>query len=227
MPTRSTSRTASNAKTRRPQAERNPSASRAGPTGASRAAPRKKAPSGAPKVVPRNASLAVELLMTDHREVEALFKAYAREESEQGRRSVATRICAALALHAQVEEQLFYPFVREQIAATDLVDEAEVEHGSLKDLIAQIQDSQNVDEKFDARIHVLKEYVQHHVKEEENEIFPKLKNMKPDLDELGQEMHQLKQSLEAEMAEPGEPDPEAIRRQTSGVPVLERPREQR
>jgi hemerythrin superfamily protein len=224
MPTRSTPRAASGAKPRSRSTGRTVSKLRAGEASSPA---RKKTPANTLKPVPRNASLAVELLMTDHREVEALFKAYAREESEQGRRGVATSICAALALHAQVEEQLFYPFVREQIAATGLVDEAEVEHRSLKDLIAQIQDSPNVDEKFDARIHVLKEYVQHHVEEEENEIFPKLKNMKPDLDELGQEMHQLKQSLHAEMAEPRGTDPDSLRRQASAVPVLERPREQR
>jgi hemerythrin superfamily protein len=223
--TRATSKAASTAKSRNRASTRvAPSAKRAG---APRSTVQKRTASGRQKAAPRNASIAVELLMSDHREVDALFNSYDREESAEGRRRVADLICGALAMHAQIEEQLFYPFVREQISATGLVDEAEVEHASLKGLITLLQAATNVDEKFDARVHVLKEYVKHHVDEEENEIFPKLKNMKPDLDELGQEMHQLKQSLLAETQAEDGTNANSIRRLSSGVPVLERPRDQR
>jgi hemerythrin-like domain-containing protein len=78
-----------------------------------------------------------------------------------------------LTVHAQIEEEIFYPALREAIKDTDLLDEAEVEHASAKDLIAQIQEAAEVDDMFDAKVTVLGEYIDHHVKEERNEIFVK------------------------------------------------------
>jgi hemerythrin superfamily protein len=144
---------------------------------------------------PRNASVAVELLISDHRNVEALFKQFEDEEETDARRETALRICKELTVHATVEEELFYPFVRENIEETDLVDEADVEHGTAKDLIAQIEAAEEVDDKFDAKVKVLKEYIKHHVEEEENEMFPKLAGFKEELDELGQQMHERKLEL--------------------------------
>lgn len=144
---------------------------------------------------PTDASVAVELLYSDHRNVEALFAQFEDQEESGGRREVALRICKELTVHATVEEELFYPFLRENIDETDLVDEAEVEHGAAKDLIAQIEAAEDVDDMFDARVKVLKEYIDHHVKEEEGEIFTKLGAYKDELDELGQEMHERKLTL--------------------------------
>ncbi len=156
----------------------------------------------------RNASVAVELLVSDHRNVEALFNEFEDQEESGERRETALRICKELTVHATVEEELFYPFLRENIEETDLVDEAEVEHASAKDLIAQIEAAEEVDDMFDAKVKVLKEYINHHVEEEENEIFPKLGDFKDELDELGQEMHQRKLTL---MDEVGlEPDAEQL-----------------
>ena len=122
---------------------------------------------------------ACNLLDTDHRNVKKMFKEYETltssrsADSEQKRRDLANEICMELTVHAQIEEEIFYPAVREAIKEVDLLDEAEVEHASAKDLIAQIQEATEVDDKFDAKVTVLGEYIDHHVKEERNEIFVK------------------------------------------------------
>jgi hypothetical protein len=122
---------------------------------------------------------ACNLLDTDHRNVKKMFKEYEAltssrtADTEQKRRDLANEICMELTIHAQIEEEIFYPAVREAIKEVDLLDEAEVEHASAKDLIAQIQEATEVDDKFDAKVTVLGEYIDHHVKEERNEIFVK------------------------------------------------------
>lgn len=122
---------------------------------------------------------ACSFLDTDHRHVKKMFKAYEEltesraASAAQKKRELADDICMALTVHAQIEEEIFYPALRAAIKETDLLDEAEVEHASAKDLIAQIQDAADVDDKFDAKVIVLGEYIDHHVKEERNEIFVK------------------------------------------------------
>lgn len=154
----------------------------------------------------RNASVAVELLLSDHRNVEALFAQFEDQEETGERRETALRVCKELTVHATIEEELFYPFLRENIEETDLVDEAEVEHATAKDLIAQIEAAEELDDMFDAKVKVLKEYIDHHVKEEENEIFPKVARFRDELDELGQAMHERRLTL---MDEVGMLEPEA------------------
>jgi hemerythrin superfamily protein len=148
--------------------------------------------------------VALELLASEHRAVEALFDRYEdeKEEGEGSRRDLAARICQMLTGHTRLEEETFYPWLRENLGAesSDLVDEALVEHASAKDLIAQIQGATDVDETFDARVRVLVEYVRHHVREEEDEIFARVSGEVEALDELGQEMHARKAEL---MEEPG------------------------
>lgn len=154
--------------------------------------------------------LALELLESDHRKVEALFDRYedAKENAEASRRALAQRICRELTAHTRLEEEIFYPWLRGSLDARDgdLIDEALVEHASAKDLIAQIEGSDSVDETFDARVKVLGEYVRHHVREEENEIFTRVAGEQDELDELGQEMHARKAELteELDLPEPGE-----------------------
>ncbi|MET3381538.1 MULTISPECIES: hemerythrin domain-containing protein [Variovorax] len=122
---------------------------------------------------------ACSLLDADHRSVKKMFKEYEElahsraASSERKKRELADEICMALTVHAQIEEEIFYPSLREAIKETDLLDEAEVEHASAKDLIVQIQEATDVDDKFDAKVMVLGEYIDHHVKEERNEIFVK------------------------------------------------------
>jgi len=156
-----------------------------------------------PKRSTRSQPLALELLMTDHRKVEDLFSQYEdeKEGDEDTRRQLAQRICAELKVHTQLEEELFYPFLRENLEEEDmeLVEEAQVEHNSAKDLIEQIEGATQIDDEFNAKVKVLGEYIKHHVGEEENEVFPKVSEDQEQLDELGQEMTSRKAELASEM----------------------------
>jgi hemerythrin-like domain-containing protein len=102
-------------------------------------------------------------------------------------------------VHATIEEEIFYPAAREGIKDEDLVDEATVEHASAKDLIAQIQQSEPDEELYDAKVKVLGEYIDHHVKEEEGELFPQARRAKLDLDALGEQLLERKSELMSEM----------------------------
>jgi hemerythrin-like domain-containing protein len=141
--------------------------------------------------------LAIELLMSDHRKVEDLFEEYeqAKEAEDENRRDIAERVCGELTVHAQVEEELFYPWLRENLEPDEMVEEAQVEHNGAKDLIAQIEAATELDDVYDAKVKVLSEYIKHHVKEEENEIFPEVSDKKEELDALGQEMAARKEEL--------------------------------
>ncbi len=139
---------------------------------------------------------ALELLKDDHKKVKKLFKDFEkiREDGEAAdKEALAEEICAELTLHTRIEEELFYPAAREAIEEEDLLDEAEVEHATAKDLIAQIQEMDSSDPLYDAKVTVLGEYVNHHIEEEEKEMFPKIKKARElDLDALGEEMAALK-----------------------------------
>lgn len=152
---------------------------------------------------------AIELLTTDHQDVQALFDAYQElvegEADGDERAQLAGEICTKLTVHATIEEELFYPAVREVLDDDqDLLDEAEVEHACAKDLIAQISGSDPDDELFDAKVKVLGEYVAHHVEEEEGELFPKVRESGLDLNGLGEEMADRKIELMAELENPTE-----------------------
>jgi hemerythrin superfamily protein len=140
---------------------------------------------------------ATDLLKKDHRTVSALFEQFENAEGDEEKVALAQQICTELTVHAEVEEQLFYPAARKALdeKREELIDEAAVEHRSLKMLIAEIDGSSAKDDLFKANVKVLKEYVEHHVKEEENEIFPRLRNTELDLDALGAKMAELKQEL--------------------------------
>lgn len=142
---------------------------------------------------------AVALLEADHKEVKQMFKAYGELVKSDGdstqKQALAEEICASLTVHATIEEEIFYPAVRQAIDEQDLLDEAEVEHASCKDLITQIQSMDPDDELYDARVTVLGEYIEHHVKEEEGEMFPKAKKAKLDTAALGAEMMARKDEL--------------------------------
>ena len=143
--------------------------------------------------------VAIELLVSDHRKVEMLFEQYEQEKEgdESTKRQLAERICGELTAHAQLEEELFYPWLRENLEEEEMemLEEAYVEHASAKDLIAQIEGAGHIDAAYDAKIKVLQEYVKHHVQEEENEIFEAVGDYREELDELGQEMHARKAEL--------------------------------
>jgi hemerythrin superfamily protein len=141
---------------------------------------------------------ALALLKADHDLVEDLFGKFEKARTDEQKDALADQICMELTIHAQIEEEIFYPAVREAIDDEDLIDEAEVEHATAKDLIAQIEDSQAGDDKFEAKVTVLGEYIRHHVKEEESEMFPKVKKTDLDLKELGSEMAARKAELQSE-----------------------------
>jgi hemerythrin superfamily protein len=142
---------------------------------------------------------AVDLLKQDHDEVETLFKDYkmlAEGKGDAGdRRALSTRICGMLAVHTMIEEEIFYPAARKARVDPDLLDEAQIEHGSVKQLIAEIG-AANADEPlYDARIQVLGEQVRHHVKEEESELFPACRKSEMDMAELGGRLQKRKGQL--------------------------------
>jgi hemerythrin superfamily protein len=154
---------------------------------------------------------AIKLLTKDHREVEALFKKFedAKEDNAE-KADIVEQICVSLSVHAEIEEEIFYPAARDALSekGDDLLDEAEVEHATIKNLVAELADAEPDDDLYDAKVKVLAEYVKHHVKEEEGEMFPKVKKTDLDLDELGAEMFERKTELMADDDEGEEDNPE-------------------
>ncbi|VWX62481.1 Hemerythrin [Burkholderiales bacterium 8X] len=155
----------------------------------------------------RSTSDACSLLDADHRKVKKMFKDYEEltgsraASATRKKRELANEICNELSVHAQIEEEIFYPALRAAIKDTDLLDEAEVEHASAKDLIAQIRDASDVDDMFDAKVKVLGEYIDHHVKEERSEIFTKARaTRKLDLVAMKEQMQMRKEELMNELA---------------------------
>jgi hemerythrin superfamily protein len=141
---------------------------------------------------------AITLLTEDHENVKAMFEQFEGlgDRAHATKKKLATQICTELTKHATAEEEIFYPAVRaagkEQ---EDMVDEAIVEHASAKDLIAQIMDMEATEDLFDAKVKVLSELIEHHVQEEESEMFPKAKAAKLDLETLGQQIAERKNQI--------------------------------
>ena len=159
------------------------------------------------KSAPGKASTdAIALLTNDHKEVKALFKQYDQlvegaSGGDDERQALAEQICQMLTVHATIEEELFYPAAREALGDDEaLVDEADVEHASAKELIAQIEGSSPQDDHYDAMVKVLGEYINHHVREEEGEMFPKLKRTELDTATLGADLAARKEQLTAELS---------------------------
>ena len=148
---------------------------------------------------PAQGSDAVELLLQDHEEVKAMFEQYdaLSDRSIASKRRLALEICLALTKHTVIEEEIFYPAVREANKQNDdMVDEAVVEHAAAKDLIAQIIGMEPTEDLDDAKVKVLSEQIEHHVEEEEKEMFPKARSAGLDLETLGQEMMARKAEVE-------------------------------
>lgn len=138
----------------------------------------------------------ISLLTDDHKKVKKMFKDFEKMKgsgSDDELSALVEDICSELNLHAEAEEAIFYPAVREEITDINLVDEAEVEHAELKELVSQLQSMSADDPKYKATVKVLGEYVDHHVKEEEGEIFPRVKKAKMDTEALGEEITNFKQ----------------------------------
>jgi len=142
---------------------------------------------------------ALRMLKDDHQKVKEMFGRFERAQSST-KEGLARTICEELKVHAQLEEEVFYPAVREAIDDEDMMEEAEIEHDTAKYLIAKIEASSPSDESFDACVKVLGEYIQHHVKEEEGEMFKKVRRSRLDTAALGEQMKERKGELIGESA---------------------------
>ena len=138
---------------------------------------------------------ATALLRADHKRVSDLFEQYEKSRSVTKKMDLVSTICTELGVHTRIEEEIFYPAVKAALKDKELVPEATVEHASVKDLIAQVKGVTPDGEMFDAKIKVMAEFVKHHVKEEQNEMFPKAKKTKLDMLSLGAQMAARKAEL--------------------------------
>lgn len=158
---------------------------------------------------------AIVLLKQDHAEVKKMFKQFdklAEKDDIEGKTQIANKICAELIAHTIAEEEIFYPAARQATQDDDMLNEANVEHESAKSLIAQIQSMDPADPMYDAKVTVLGEYINHHVEEEETEMFPMVKKSKElDLKEMGAQIAARKEALLSELCDmEGEIDPQQL-----------------
>lgn len=152
----------------------------------------------------KSAHDALQMLHEDHQKVSKMFDQFEKmkekeDRDEEAMQTLVTTACAELTVHAQLEEEIFYPALRDAIDDADLLDEAEVEHATVKQLITELSSMQIDDELYEAKFTVLGEYVKHHVQEEEKEIFAKAKKAEVDLMELAGEMQERKLELLTEL----------------------------
>jgi hemerythrin-like domain-containing protein len=140
---------------------------------------------------------AIAMLKEDHRRVRDLFQEYQAATDPRTKRELAEEACLELETHAQLEEQIFYPAVNEESEeGPALVQEAIQEHQQVKDLIAALREMGPDHHEFDARFRELMQNVEHHVEEEESQMFPLAEqDLEEDLDELKDEMQELKKAL--------------------------------
>lgn len=142
---------------------------------------------------------AISILTEDHKRVKKLFKEFDdlkhQRGSENRKSALVNEILTELTIHTQLEEEIFYPALRAVISDQDMMDEAEVEHASAKELIYQLESMIPNDDLYDAKVKVLSEYIDHHVKEEETEMFPLSKKSKLDMAKLGNDLMELKKDL--------------------------------
>jgi hemerythrin superfamily protein len=151
---------------------------------------------------------AIALLKEDHRTVEKLFEDFEKAKGEGRKEKLARQICMELTIHTKIEEEIFYPACEGKIEE-DMLKEAKVEHDSAKLLMAEIEaGSGQSDDYFDAKVQVLSEQIEHHVKEEEGELFKEVRKADIDLKALGEQLATRKQELMAEYKAEGVPEPE-------------------
>jgi hemerythrin superfamily protein len=153
---------------------------------------------------------ATHILAADHRTVEGLFEEFEKATSSDRKAKLAAQICTELKIHAQIEEEVFYPALRGKID-DDLLNEAYVEHDGAKVLINDIEASGPDDEFFDAKVTVLSEEIKHHVKEEEKQqdnMFQQARAADVDLEALGEQMLARKEQLKAQAENGGLPPAE-------------------
>ena len=153
---------------------------------------------------------AVALLKADHRTVEELFEQFEKARGDGRKQELAMQICTELSIHAQIEEEIFYPACEGKVEE-DLLKESYVEHDAAKVLIAQIISGEPSDEFYDSKVKVLQEEIEHHVQEEEKRLeglFSQARAAGLDMDTLGAELAARKEQLKAEIEANGLPKPE-------------------
>jgi hemerythrin superfamily protein len=163
---------------------------------------------------------AVQLLKNDHRTVEGLFEEFENAKGGKAKQRIANQICMELIVHAQIEEEIFYPAVKDAVEE-EIYTEAHVEHDGAKVLIAEILDGDPDDEFYDANVKVLSEMIKHHVKEEEQRdgMFAQAKQGDVDLVEVGEQLAQRKADLTRIYERNGLPRPKT--RTLKKMPKLE------
>jgi len=155
---------------------------------------------------------AIALLKADHRKVEELFASFETAKGDGKKKALAEQICLELVVHTQIEEQIFYPAC-EGAVEEDLLQEAYVEHDAAKVLIAEIEAGGPDDEFYDAKVKVLSEMIEHHVKEEEQRaegMFAQARKAGLDMDALGERMNAEKERLMTQAKGGAQPRPESI-----------------
>ena len=151
---------------------------------------------------------AIALLKDDHRAVEKLFGDFESAKGDGRKQTLARRICLELTVHTMIEEEVFYPACEGKVDE-DLIKEAYVEHDAAKLLVAEIEAGEgNGDDFFDAKVQVLGEQIDHHVDEEEKQLFPKVRKAEVDLEALGERLAARKQELLSQFEAEGVPEPE-------------------
>jgi len=153
---------------------------------------------------------AIALLKADHRTVEDLFEQFESASGDGRKRKIAEQICLELTVHAQIEEEIFYPACEGKIEE-DLLKEAYVEHDGAKVLIAEIEAGGPDDDYYDAKVKVLSEQIEHHVEEEEKRMegmFAQARKAGLDMDALGDQLRARKEELVATYKASGLPKPE-------------------
>ncbi len=153
---------------------------------------------------------AIALLKADHRTVEELFEKFEGAKGDGAKEKIARQICLELTVHAQIEEEIFYPACEGKIEE-DLLKEAYVEHDGAKVLIAEIEAGGPDDDYYDAKVKVLSEQIEHHVEEEEARMegmFSQARKAGLDMDALGDQLRARKEELIADYTANGLPKPE-------------------
>lgn len=150
---------------------------------------------------------AIALIKSDHEKVKQLFDDFEDAESMREKKKIAQEAINELKIHAVIEENLFYPSVRQQIEDEEgIMDEADEEHHVAKVLIAELENMTGDEEHWEAKFTVLAENIRHHIKEEEGEMLPQAKKTDIDMKVLGQQMMELKQKLQEEGVPPAAED---------------------
>jgi hemerythrin superfamily protein len=142
---------------------------------------------------------AITLLKGDHRAVEKLFGQFEKAKDENRKKTLADRICLELRVHMQIEEEIFYPAARDVLKDDDMVDEAVVEHAAARELMGEVEGMDPGDDLYDAKVTVLQEQIEHHVEEEEDELFPKLRKTDMDFKGIGTRLKARKDELMGQM----------------------------